>query len=357
MTSKRHQITWENVTFNTPKRGKYYQVRFRYNGKQIGIASKLTNKKEADENARPIIREWWVKNAVTEARQAGDPLPLSEAVSQYIRAKEPRWKETNKVVVQRILNGLKEVLSDIPIQEMTTDLFGSKLEELKGASSSKYWANRLSTFRSFFKWCIIMDYLYKDPTAGIEFPSRIHFGTRKKKDCWTDEEFEKVLTELPREYREGLMVLRYSGIDVSDLFALKKEHFRKDAKENLKLIKTREKAKSVAETYDQPINSKIKPLINRRLKKAKQDEDKLFKFSFETPRKFSSAIGKRVRRAFERLELEPKDCKSLRHTFATYHVNRDVPMIQLRKWMGHAPGSRTLEAIYDHAESSAEWMD
>ncbi|MBF0433595.1 MAG: tyrosine-type recombinase/integrase [Fibrobacteria bacterium] len=81
-----------------------------------------------------------------------------------------------------------------------------------------------------------------------------------------------------------------------------------------------------------------------------------FIYTLKAPKLFGTAIQRKNKKTWIKLKLQPKDLKSLRHTFATEHVERGVPVDVLRKWMGHTPNSRTLDGVYLHRKSTAEFM-
>lgn len=322
-------------------------IRFRLDGVHRSIATGIRQKREAEAKAEGILARWLIAHGnATPAKSTA----LQAEIEAFLEAEYADVKPATKTEAALILRRFADCFPFPHIQDVTREVFHKAAKRYRGDASSKYWANILSITRRFSKALVSRKAVLEEFTQDVPMPPKASFGRRE--EVWDDEEFEAVIEKQSEFDREVLMVMRWAGMDSSDVAELGREHIKKDAEGGWIFKKRREKAKTDEETIVQPISSKILGLILARYKAAKPGE-KLFGSIYATPRSFTTSLLGRVRRAAG----PTKDLKSLRHTYATYHAERGVPLDVLRVWMGHARDSRVLDRIYLHRKSTSRFMD
>jgi integrase len=328
------------------------QIRFRLDGVPQSVSTGTKNKRQAESQAQAILTRWLIAHGKTTAK---GKTSLEAAVAGFLDTQYANLKPSTRDEAELILRRFQECFPVPNVQDITPEVFKARAGKLKGAAAPKYWANILSTCRRFSRSLVAEGKIVQDFTAGIPMPPKGSFKIRE--ETWTDSELEATLAAVAPFDAEVLTVMRWTGMDTADVAELRRKHLVKDEAGAWVIRKRREKGKSDAETILQPLGSKVLPILMDRYNTTRYPEDKLFGDAFASIRSFNTSLMGRVRRATAPLGLPLKNLKALRHTFATYHAERGVPLDVLRKWMGHAKDSRTLDRVYVHRASTARFMD
>ncbi len=345
-TAREQIVLLPDFSVHSPDRGTCV-IRFRLEGKQKAISTGIRSLREAESQAEGILARWLIaRGEVTPAKQTA----LQGEIDAFLDSEFADVKPATKTEAVLILRRFADFFPFPHVQDVTREVFRKAAKRYRGEASAKYWANILSTTRRFSKSLVSRKAIIEEFTQDVPMPPKSSFGRRE--EIWEDAEFDRVVEKLAVYDAQVLLVMRWSGMDSSDVCELGREHVKKDTGGNWIFKKRREKAKTDEETIVQPISSKILGFILARYKAAKPGE-KLFGSIYATPRSFTTSLLGRVRRAAG----ATKDLKSLRHTYATYHAERGVPLDVLRVWMGHARDSRVLDRIYLHRASTARYMD
>lgn len=334
------------------REGRAWVAMFRWKGKQVAVTTLEHNESKARARAPEVIARWFKKN--------GEKVPLSReatltsAAAEFLEARYLSRKASTAREARVVLERLAGVMPEgwARLTRKTAKPYWSRL---KGKASPKYWKNILTITRKFWRWAVEEGIATEDATEGLEGPRSIDFGIRK--DVWTDEEVEAVVGFLKGKEAWAVQIIRWTGLDPADLWNLRKRHFVKDKSGAWKIVKVREKAKSEKEIIDQPISSRVRDLLMGLHAKAKGPDSQVFPSSYKSAQVFTVLLRRHVLRAQAALGIRPLAVKSLRHTFATFHAERDVPIDVLRRWMGHTDDSRVLDRVYLHRGSTARYMD
>jgi hypothetical protein len=342
------------------------QIRFRLDGRQISISTghrdpgALTKKQQGEMIAR------WVEAHGMKLPTPAGAVTLEEEIARFLRLRYEGQAENTVREARRLLEQFRVTLGVSQVSEVTKALCEAKKEAMQAGRSPKYWKNFLTACRKFCRWEVAEGNLSSDPLVNFKNPSRRKFGRRR--EVWPEERLEATLAELSPLDRELVTVLRWTGIDSSDLFQLEKSHVVQartpEGRLFWKLYKLRAKAKSEDEVYDQPLSSRAEPILLARWEAAEAPDSRLWPTAYCDGESFADALLRRVKAAQERAGQVPTmDIKSLRGTWATYHAKRYVegrggpPMEELRRWGGWARDSRVLERLYIHAKASGLFMD
>lgn len=342
------------------------QIRFRLDGRQISIS---TGKRDPDaltkkEQGEIIAR--WVEAHGKRLPTPGGVVTLEEEISRFLRFQYEGASDNTVREARRLLDQFRVSLGVSKVSEVTKALCEARKEAMQAGRSPKYWKNFLTAARKFCRWQVAEGHLPADPLANFKNPSRKKFG--KRTEIWSEERLEATLSQLSPWDREMLLVLRWTGMDSTDLFQLSRAHIIQardsDGRTFWKLYKLRAKAKSEDEVMDQPLNSRIQAIVMARWEAAGAPDARLWPMPYQDGDNFATTFLRRVKAAQVRAGQDPPlDIKSLRHTWATYHAKRYIdgqggpPMEELRRWAGHARDSRVLERLYVHAKASGRFMD
>lgn len=322
------------------------EIRFRWEGVQRSISAGTKDEKTARARAPGRIAAW-----IASRSPAIRAHPFQAAAGEFIREQYADHKPDTVSEVDLILRRLAAAFPALPsVGALTPAEFRSGLARYRGEAAPGYWTNILVTTRKFCRWAIDRKYMAEDPTKGIKAPGK---KKGKRRNIWPEEEFSAACAVLSEFDRECLMVMRWSGMDSGDLHTFDPtRHLVRDEKGALTFKKLREKAKSDEETVIQPVSSKLLPFMEARLKSGEG-----YGAKYASVRSFTASLRDRVQLRMEKAGLPLRDLKSLRHTYATYHVERGVPLDVLRRWLGHARDSRTLDHYYIHRASTSRFMD
>jgi site-specific recombinase XerC len=322
------------------------EIRFRWEGAQRSISSGTKDEKAAKARAPARIMAWIASRSAA-VRES----PFQAAAEEFSTEQYSDHKKDTVAEVDLILRRLAATFPELgSVGQLTPEVFRAKLSQYRGKAAPGYWTNILITTRKFCRWCVKRGYMAEDPTEGIPVPGK---KKGKRRDVWEDPYFEEVCAVQTAFDRECLLVMRWSGLDSGDLHTFDpRKHLVRDEMGGLTFKKLREKAKGEEETVIQPVSSKIAACMEARLKSGEG-----YGKGYASVRSFTASLRLRVQSRMRRAGLPVRDLKSLRHTFATYHAERGVPLDVLRRWLGHSLDSRTLDRYYIHRASTSRYMD
>jgi integrase len=353
-----------------------------------------------------IIAAWFMENGfipkpVISREGAAD---LESEIEEYIRTEYGNSPDGTVRPIRQALRRLREVLAKgwpekkiapiYTVQGITMEVFRLAVPELRkrekaprpGQSAElkpKAWKNLFGNIHPFIEWEMEIERgnLTADPTLGTVTPTKAQLKkSRPIRKEWPDKEYEATLAKISfRNWKllkgEGhsaewakltkftVKLLRWGGVDVNETYRLLAHHITEDSNGHLWIKKIRGKSKAAAmETIKLPVSSKLEKELREywQIAMEKGPETPLLPWHtrFGTHESFRSWIWKTIQFARAKAGLPPRDVKSFRHTFTTYHLKRGkVKLSQLREWLGHADDSRMIEDTYDLSEHGTEAMD
>lgn len=196
-------------------------------GERIRKALDLTSWEAASE----LIRQWEVAGRVGGAEVVVPP--IAEAMEKFLAdaaargLKETSLKKYRNVLKNHLLRfcarkGFRE------LRHLTVDVLREFRAGWKLAPRTQQ--KTLDTLRAFLRFCEAADWIQKNPAAGVKPPKVEDRPTLPL----SDDEVKKLL-DACRKYRgDGrrlramVLVLRYSGLRISDAVALKRERIQGD---------------------------------------------------------------------------------------------------------------------------------
>lgn len=215
--------------------------------------------------AQKVVREW-------EANGPKKSTTINGATKAWLsdceaRNLKPQTMKKYRQVAKELNNAWNgATLRSLDVNDVRKLREGWKLS---GQSAAK----RLELVRGFFNFCIGSDWLEKNPAKGVKNPTPKAAPTLP----FSDEEWKNILTALDvyreihpqspeivqKKLRALILLMRYSGLRISDAVSLKRERINKDGRLFLYTQKT-----------GKPVNLKLPPFVIRAIDAA--DDGELF---------------------------------------------------------------------------------
>lgn len=340
-----------------PDRDNQWYVYFRdLNKKQKKVCLHgVKTSAQAQRDAWRVVKESLESLPIPEEKK-GSEASVAGEFQRWMRLNYTFKKPTTVKAVQGDGKAFFRYLRPSLLEECTRQEINHATEAILASGiSPKYWKNCLSTLKSFFAWVVSEKLLQEDPVRHLKPPSSSTF--KRDDEVWTEEEVVKTAKHLKEDDKVVFLLMRYTGMYPSDLYHFRKKHIVKDKEQGYKILKVREKAKTGTEVIDQPLLPQIEKLILEAYEKAQSAEDKLFVHSDRSVTVWVMGYRKRVATAYKKaFNKKMKKLKSLRHTFATWIMEKDVPIDVAKAWMGHSKNSTMLEAVYTHRKSAVQYV-
>lgn len=279
--------------------------------------------------------------------------PLANAVTEFLIDREKRLASVTLGKYRTVLGRLVEFCErkGLPL----TSLDFSNLTAFRNTwpTGPRATGNNITRLRTFFDWCIRHKWLAENPAAYLETPE----GTPTEREPYTNDEMERIL-EAARtvkldcrqkatneEIETFILVMRHSGIALSDAALLEKSELRGD-EIRLYRNKTQRNARRVLVVVPLPADVLkrllARPLINGR-----------YFFAHDTPTIQAQVQTWRVRLklVFERANILNAGSHRFRHTFATSLLTKDIPLELVSAWLGHRSVAITQQHYSHWVES------
>ncbi len=230
------------------------------------------------------------------------------------------------------------------LSEVNHQLIRSWIVDLVDSEFSNKTVNRkLSSLRSFVKWCQKNNYINQNPFKKVIAPKvskRLPLFVKE-----TEIESHKVESYFNDDFigcRNHLILemLYQTGIRLSELINLKIDDIHSDS---IKVLGKRNKERII------PISKDLyQKIYNYELKRGLLDSTEPFLFIREDGKKIYEKLVYRIINNYlsSHTNLEKRSPHVLRHTFATHMMNNGVGLEVLKNLLGHADLSATQ--VYTH---------
>lgn len=335
-------------------------------GKPFTTSSGVRKKRQVTTAVATLAIEDWLAKGPRDGSPddvASKP-SLREEIATFLQEEYQYTVPKHRAGVETILMEMASLVPTNVLGDITNEFFKSHIKAvLEPQVLPKTWANKFSYMRKFLSWEVERENLLRDPTIGVKGPPKESFGTHE--EIWEESMYRAVRKALGNRRVNGQLFQNiledywHTGMDTKDLFLFQpKKHMIcvtiNDANGNpLQVWKIYKKRSKESEIIDQPIHKDILP---RWLKRREEcgPEDYLHPNKFKSADTWGGWVLEYVKKAQMEAGVPPLVLKAIRHTFATRWARLFVesrgrkgpPMEELRKWMGHAKGSRMLERIY-----------
>jgi integrase len=311
----------------------YYQQR---NGKTTCITTKSKYKSEA----LKFLSNFEEKLFGSRTKS----ILFNEFIFQFLKHAEIIYSVNHWKSLRSTFNQATLYLGNIPISDLTV----SKLQDYfnyRTSVVSAYAVKRdIANFGSAFKWAIAQCYIAKSPIPKIKKPKL----PEKQPLYFSHKEFNKFLLSIDNQDFKDLVILAVNtGLRQMELLTLTKEQI--DLKRGILKLDNRTHVTKSKKIRVVPLNERAKEILKRRI-----GLEPIFPFTqhqtTKLVRKYRAIANIRVELTFH----------SLRHTFASWLVQKGVPILNVSKLLGHSDIKTTQ--IYAHVSnngllSSVETID
>lgn len=265
-----------------------------------------------------------------------------------------------------------EDLKKIPIQRYYSDL----LEKGKGYAAIQN-ANKL--LNKFLRYAVDEGYITRNPLKGLKIPKKDEQELEKtnKIETFKPEEIKTLVNSIGNEKLRYLVLFAfYTGARKGEILALNKEDIKEDyvvINKNVRRTKIFDSKESyhyeirVTRPKSETSNRKI-PLpsaLKTELKKlnilVKEEKLKMGSAYTDNGLLFPSLTGNYIdastlmkswKRALKRAEISYRTFHALRHTYATLLLEKNAPLIEVSRLLGHSTVKTT--EIYAHPSLEAK---
>ncbi|HOI28216.1 MAG TPA: site-specific integrase [Melioribacteraceae bacterium] len=313
--------------------GTWYIVYADQNGKRTSLSTKTIFKSEADYQLKNFRKKYY-----EELMQDFTPITLKSFRWNFLKYSEsvhtPKTTKSYRVTFNFLLNHF----GDIQLSELTSKSIQDFL--LSRISHSSIYAARKDHIHlsSMLNKAVLDGFLLKNPCNGIK---RLRLPEKQPK-FYTREDIEKLLSVMDNQ--DIIDITNFAlntGMRSQEICSLQWHQYDQAKRiitlDNSLYITKTKKIRSI------PLNNTTLELLNRRMGRNKKG----FIFSVNGGPTSSDKLSK----IFKKYVYESKinnqlNFHSLRHTFASWLIQKGVPIAHISKLLGHADIKTTQ--IYAH---------
>jgi integrase/recombinase XerD len=272
----------------------------------------------------------------------GRVISVEDACSRFLADVEARGIGPAQTSKYKLLT--KELTAEfgaVSVREISVDDLRRYREKWKLSPISA--SKKLERMRTLFSFCLSSGWIQQNPARGLKVPSIAPAPTLP----FTDEEMEKILWAaesireahpkmlpgIERKLLALILLMRYSGIRISDAVA-----FRRDQLKNGKLFLRQAKTKH-------PVWVPVPPKVVKALAACDEGQAQYF---YSGSGKLKSAITEwqdRLKKVYEMAGIPDGHSHRLRDTFAVALLNEGVPLETVSILLGHR-SIKTTEKHY-----------
>ena len=309
-----------------------------YYTNNFGKRNKISTKCRMKSEAMKFLTEFKRK------QDSGDKNESEEILFSHFKLRFLIYSETinslnHTLSMRTTLNEFGKYLKkDFYLSRLTRDDVVEFIEHRLKKVSAYTVKRDIADLSSAFNWAISKHYLSENLAKGIKKP-RI---PEKLPLYFTEDEFKTLLDCVEDEdLRDIIIFAVMTGIRQSDLIALEWSQINLPAKSVL--LDNRGRITKSQKVHSLPMNGKAFDIINKR----KVNSHSSTVFTYHDRQMKQHFISHKFAKIIRKSKLNPKlNFHSLRHTFATWMVQRGVPIYQVSKLMTHS--DLRVTQIYAH---------
>lgn len=317
--------------------GRYYIFYENSNGKRTCISTRTTKKAEALKflsNFEKELKERESKKTI--------PITLTQFKNQFLRYSESVHSINHTKSIRTSFNELIKGIGDIYLSELSKNRLQSYLEERLRKVSPYAVRRDIINFSSSFSWGINKNYLAENYCKGIrkpKLPERLpHF--------FSEDEF-KILLDIVEnaDLKDLIEFAVLTGLRQNDLISLRWSQI--DFKNNSLILDNRNSLTKSRKVHNIPLNLTALQILTKRQIK---NENKEYVFTYLDEKINQNFISKRFSKYVKDACINNNlTFHSLRHTFASWLVQKGVSIYQVSKLMTHS--DLRVTQIYSHLRS------
>ncbi|MED0665945.1 tyrosine-type recombinase/integrase [Bacillus badius] len=195
---------------------------------------------------------------------------------------------------------------------------------------------------SFFTFAFNKGWITTRPTQGIELKeinkqAPVFITAKECMALVQTIENPVIAMAVLCQFQTGLRVAECLALRIEDICFNKKEIFVRNGKGG--------KLRTV------PLNDRFIKVLVHYLEYDRPKTESTLVFATKRTGQLSPAyINREIRKATQKLGWKQRvTCHTLRHSYATHHLNRGMPIVQIQRWLGHESLAST--GIYAHLET------
>ncbi len=313
--------------------GVYYVIYSQENGKRTRISTKTKLKVEALKFLSQFERELEERK-----NQRLQPISLSDFSNHFRNYSKTIHTPKTQKGYQLTLDIVLEYFGTISLNEINQQKMSNYFEQRINTSSIYQARKDLICLNSMLNKAVAEGYLLKNPCMGIK-----RFRLPQKQPVFFSElEFELLLSKVKENDLKDIFVFAsQTGLRQMELLTLQWNQINfKDRfliLDNSKHITKSKKVRTV------PLSLRALQILTERDLKKNSD----FVFTYKNKPINQTTICHKFKQYVNEAKINPKiNFHSLRHTFASWLVQRGVSIFQVSKLLGHS--SVNVTQIYSH---------
>jgi integrase len=318
------------------KNGFYYIYYSDDNGKRQSITTKTKIKSEA----LKVLSNF---DELIKVKNTADPkqLTLKQYRWKFLKHSESyhSWKTT--LDYKSTFNELEKHFGDIPLNQFSQQGIEEFIQKKIREKSLLTGRRHLINIKASLNKAVALGYLNSNPAKNIKRikpPERLPL-------FFTREEFDSLLKVTDnQDWRDLVEFAVNTGLRQMEILNLHKRQFNKQDK--LIILDNHYHTTKSRKIRNMPLNSRVFEIVSSRVANAKGD----LIFTLNGERILQDNLQDKFRKYVTAAELNPKlTFHCLRHTFASWLVQKGVSIYEVSKLLGHAD-IKTTE-IYAHLRS------
>ena len=304
----------------------YYLYYPQQNGKMTCISTKTKYKSDA--------LKYLSKFETEQKNKPAEIILLNDFIFNFLKYAEIIYSVNHWKALKSTFNVAIPYFGNIPITDLTVpklqEYFNYRLTKVSPHATKRDIAN----FGSSFKWGIAQSYLLESPISKIKKPKL----PEQQPLYFSKKEFNQFLLSIDNDdFKDLIMLAVNTGLRQMELLTLTKGQI--DLHSGILTLDNRTHVTKSKKIRVVPLNERAKEVLHRRIALVE-----IFPFSqhqtTKLVRKYRKKSGIRQELTFH----------SLRHTFASWLVQKGVPILNVSKLLGHSDIKTTM--IYAHVSNN-----
>ena len=317
----------------------YYYIVHNEGGKLVFKTTKCRSKRDAVlflQNEAP-------ENPTPQPVEANNSTPLLSALFTELE-KSKRLRAQSLIGYRSAVTQLKNLVGDKRVDQYTAEDL-EKLKQFHSKASDNTINTRIRGLKAVFGYAVLKGYIKTNPFSE----SCLIKMVKKPPVFLSQDEFQQLLKVVPSEVaRDFFIVAANTGLRLNELINLSWKTVSLEKKQ-LVVVNGEDFSTKSGHSRTIPLNDTVLEILQRRYEKSKRRE---YVFSKAMGTRFAgNYMSLAFKRAVRELGLNNHyHFHTLRHSFASWLAEREVPIFSIQQLLGHSSVNTTL--IYAHLSSS-----
>lgn len=315
--------------------GVYHLYYEQPNGKLTSISTKAKLKSEAHKFLLDFSKK--LKEQQTSKTI---PIRLKEFLFEYLKYSESIHSYNTTLSIKSTTRAMFNYFGDIYVSALTNESISGYIRQRVSKASVYVGKREIAYLSGMLKWAIMKGYHTENIVKGIK-TGKI---PEKQPNYFTDSEFDRLLNvTADNDLRELFVFAVNTGLRQMELLTLKWKQINLSSR--FVILDNREHLTKGKKVRTIPLNQKAMGVLNRRAPLIFSGDDLIFTYGSQPIKQqfISHKFKKLIKKAGLNIRL---NFHSLRHTFATWLIQKGASIYEVSKLLGHAD-IKTTE-IYSH---------